>query len=112
MRFMGKVILVTAVFFLAACATTSTKYFDRNGVALVPGTAHASPWGLNYKIAGLTQDAAGTRVSVTTFGTHCNAGYGSLFTDPTQYGYEDNVLRNGPTTRDRIFTQLCADTGY
>jgi hypothetical protein len=92
---------------LLAIAGCTTPYFERETVALIPETVNWRPWGMNYQIEGLVQDSKGERVTVTTFGTDCLEGYGSLNAKPSQSGDSGKALMNGPTKRDNIFTQLC-----
>jgi hypothetical protein len=119
--------LVTAPLFLVLVACATTEFWERPGIAVIPGTISWAGYGTNYKISGVIQDGAGVRVPVYTFATDCLEGQGDLRAEEASKEFETSpgdralglmtkfvpseiVVMSGASSADRVFRQLCSET--
>ena len=110
MQLVLAVILLITCGALGGCETAPMTTQIKNGkVTLIAESVLVEPYGLNFKISGITI-ATETRMKLRVFAGDCYSGQGSLSNDGGGYGdivFIDNLLLNGPTNAERLFTQLC-----
>lgn len=116
---MLRIAVVAVSLGLFSSAANAKDFWQRDGVALMPGTATWSAWGNNYAVKGIVSDSKGIRVAVKSFATVCIEGNGTLQSDRASQEFYDGplyktdfvksptVVRNGGTAADRVFETLC-----
>jgi hypothetical protein len=103
---MRNIAILSLTFLMSSCATT-TEFWTKPDVALVPDSVQWKRDGSDYAISGLVQDNAGARVKVKTYASGCTAGYGSLYDRPIIGGMPVMAYTRGATPTDRILNGLC-----
>lgn len=97
--------VLLAALCLSACAS-KTAPIGSESIGLANMTVTVHPWGANFEFRGLArvEGQGGGTTLVTTFSRDCTDGQGELL---IQGRPKERVTRNGPSSLDRVFSDLC-----
>jgi hypothetical protein len=98
--------LYVSLSFVTGCVTRGLSSEITSGKAtLIPETVNVSPFGANYKIAGIVLIGE-RRAEVDVYATDCQKGFGMITGNP-EYIDIQHVMASGDKPADRLFAQMC-----
>jgi hypothetical protein len=98
-------IAATLAAVLGACASSPIG----EQPTLVPGTMAVRQMGESYLMLGLVE-VKGEQIPMQVFAADCEQKQGSILKAHSLWdAYEKDARLNGPSSKDRVFTQLCEE---